>query len=285
MQNFLNFIVKFKEFITFGAFVVISLSLISLGNVSEIGGFRTVVIGSVGWMQEIFSFVPNPGALQSENRALRELNLQLSAEVTRMRNSLIENKKLREMLEMEEEQGNPLYISAEVIGKSSIELRQYYTLSSGKEDGVEVGMAVRSAAGLVGVVMGSSDSYSLVELISNRNIKISAKIQRTDISGVLVWEGGKYFKMKNIPESFDVQVGDIVVTSNFSNKYPADIPIAQVVNIEKDPSSLFLKIELKPFVDFSATEEVFVIKEVPDQERIKLIKEMEERILARTGKN
>ncbi len=283
MQRLIELIVRFKEMITFAALIIISLSLISMGNVSQIGGFRTVVIGATGWLQELFSWVPNPGALESENKALRELNLKLSSEVTRMRHALIENKELRKLMELEEAQERP-YITSEIVGKTTVEMRQYFTLASGAADSVRRGMTVRSDAGLCGVVVGVSENYSLVELIANRNIKISAKIQRTDINGILAWEGGNNFLLKNIPGSFDVQTGDIVMTSNFSNKFPEGIPIGQIILIEEDKSSLFLKIKVKPFVDFNTIEEVFVILHTPDPERQQLIEEMEQRLKARTGR-
>ncbi len=281
MQRVIDFVARYKVFITFITLVIISLSLISNGNVSRIGGFRTVVIGTIGWLQELFSWLPNPGALQSENRALRKLNLQLSAEVTRMRHSLIENKKLREMLEFEErnERG---YITSEIAGRTTIELRRYFTLNKGTDDGVQRGMAVRSPAGLIGLIVGASDNYSLMELILNRNIRIACKVVRNDINGILFWGGGDDFFLKNIPESYDVKAGDRIITSNASNRYPKNIPIGQITNIEEDPSSLFLKVKVKPFVEFSTLQEVFIIKELPNPERLKLIEEMEERLEART---
>ena len=197
MQRFINFIAKYKELITFTALVVMSLSLISLGNVAQIGGFRTVVIGSIGWLQELFAWVPKPGALQTENRAVRELNLKLSSEVTRMRHSLIENKKLRDLMNMKDKTEYSV-ISSEIIGKTTVEMRNYITLDKGKQDGIEKGMAVRNDAGLVGTIVIASDNYSLVELIINRNVKIAGKVQRTLVSGILVWEGGENLFMKNI---------------------------------------------------------------------------------------
>ncbi|MBI5324779.1 MAG: hypothetical protein HZB41_05820, partial [Ignavibacteriae bacterium] len=115
MQGFINFVAKYKEYFTLVALVIISLSLISLGDVSRIGGFRTVVIGTVGWMQSVFTWIPKPGALQSENKSLRELNLQLSTEVTRMRNAVIENRRLREMLKLREN-NEIIDLNSEVVG-------------------------------------------------------------------------------------------------------------------------------------------------------------------------
>lgn len=282
MQRLINLVVRFKEIITFTALVVISLSLMSIGDMSRLGGFRAITIGTVGWLQELFAWVPNPGALQAENKAVRELNIQLFSEVTRSRQALIENQKLRNMLDFLEETELE-HISAEVVGRTTIELRSFITLNKGIESGIEKGMSVRTDAGLVGVIMGSSKNYSLVELILNRNVRISGKIQRTGISGIISWEGGDNLFLKNIPESYDVQEGDVVITSNFSNKYPPNLPIGQIVSIDDDLGSLFQKITVKPYVSFQTLEEVFVIKSQPDPERNKLINEMEERMQALKG--
>jgi rod shape-determining protein MreC len=277
MHRIIDFILRFKELVIFTVLVMINLTLISFGNTAQIGGFRTVVIGTVGWLQELFAWIPNPGALQSENRALRELNLQLSSEVTRMRNSLIENKKLRDLMGLKDKLNKP-YIPAEIVGKATIELRQYFTLDKGYNDKVEVGMPVRSDAGLVGSIIGTSNNYSQIELITNRNVRIATKIQRTNISGILVWEGGRNFLLKNIPGSFDIQIGDVVLTSNHCNKYPPDVPIGQIIKIEDDPQSLFKRVEVSPFVDFSSIQEVFIMEFQPDPEREKLIQDLEKHL-------
>jgi len=283
MRELVNFVKRFRDFIAFTALIIISLSLISMGNVSRIGGFRTVVIGTIGWLQELFAWIPNPGALKSENRALRNLNFQQSSEVIKMRRALIENQKLREMIGFKTDNQEKV-LSAEIIGKTSIELRNYLTINRGENDGVQQGMAVRTDAGLVGIVMGISDNFSLIETIMNRNIKISVVIQRTLINGILVWEGGDNFLLKYIPESYDVQAGDVLLTSNFSNKYPVDIPIGQVVNIENDETSLFLRIEVKLFANLATLQQVFVVLQVTDKERKKMIADMEERLKTLKGK-
>jgi rod shape-determining protein MreC len=274
LQSIVNFVTKFKELITFTALVVISLSLIASGKLSELGGFRTTVIVATAWLQEGFSWIPNPGSLRNENRALRELNLQLSQEVMKMRNSVIENDRLNKLLEFKIKSPD-VVVSAEVVGKNSIEIRNYLTIDKGSKHGIEFGMAVRTDAGLVGVVIGTSANYSMVELISNRNVKISGTIQRTGINGIFTWNGGVYFNLKNIPGSSDVKKGDIVMTSNYSNKYPENIPLGEIIDIQEDKSSLFKKIKIKSAVNLETVEQVFVVKTLPDPERRKLLLDME----------
>lgn len=277
MQNFINFVTRYKEYITFSALVIICFALISIGDVSRISGFRTVIIGSMAWMQGVFSWIPNPGALQNENRALRELNLQLSTEVIKMRTAAIENSRLRQLIEFQQSSSDTL-ISAEIVGKSSIELRNYTVINQGENSGIVQGMSVRTDAGLVGTIIGTSANYSLVEMVNNRNVKVSAKIQRTNIDGILTWTGGDFFNLNNVPTSFDVKKGDVILTSQFTNKYPPNIPFGEVVDVIDESNSLFFNIKIKPYVNLATVEQVFVIKRIPDAERNRLLLELEERL-------
>ncbi len=280
MQKLIDFVVKYKEYITFVALVVISLSLISMGNINRIGGFRTAIFAGVAKLQDVITFDGKTGTTNPSIKALRELNLQMSLEVTRMRSAALENIKLKEFLKLNTNFGYDV-IAAQVVGKTTLELRFYLTLDKGKDHGIKMGMAVRDDRGLVGTVIGTSDKYSFIELIKNRNIKIAAKNQRTNINGIVVWEGGKYFWMKNILKTYDVRKGDIIITSNFSNKYPKDVPIGIVVNVEEEVGEIFMKVEIEPFVDFNTLEYVFVINMIPDPERIELIEDIDAKLTNR----
>lgn len=283
MQDLIKIIIRFKELITFTALTVICLSLISLGDASKIGGFRAFIIASIGKMQDIFAWVPNPAALRSENQALRELNLQLSSEVIKMRSALIENNRLRSMLQLKDTSSVKL-IPAEVVNKTNVQMRSYITINKGEQDGIAEGMAVRTDGGLVGEIVATTRKYSLVELLNNRHVKISAKILRNQIEGIVAWEGGQYLIMKNIPTSFEVYPGDVIVTSNYSVKYPHNLPIGKVLRIEKEQGSLFHRIIVEPYANFAGLEQVFVIEQVVDSEVFQLTKEIEERIKSRNIK-
>ncbi|MFH1049513.1 MAG: rod shape-determining protein MreC [bacterium] len=280
MQRFLKFVKVYKEYFTFVLLVIASLYLISVGDITRLGGFRTVVIGSIGWLQDMFSWIPDTGALQTENKALRDLNLQLSNEVIKMRTAIIENQKLREMVSLRGEMEYDV-ITAEVVGKTIIETINYYTLNKGYDDGIYEGMTVRSDAGLVGVISGSTRNYSLVELISNKNVKIAALLQRSRYDGIVEWEGGEYFQLKNIPKSYDVRRGDTIVTSNYSNKYPKNIPLGYVISKRELPGDIYARINIKPFANFLTLEQVFVLKYISDPERLKLINQIDYKLQLR----
>jgi rod shape-determining protein MreC len=248
----------------------------TFGNISQLGGFRSIVVGGIGWMQTAFSWIPNPLALKNENAALRELNLQLSDERAKIRQAIVENDKLRKMLEFKKEHSKEL-ITSDIIGKTTTEVRNFATINRGENEGIQVGMPVVTDAGLVGLIVGTSTNFSVVRLLINRESRLAGKVQRTRIDGILVWDGDEALSMKNIPKSFDIQVGDEVLTSNYSNRFPANIRIGTVSETRDDGIALFRKVIVKPSVNFTTLEQVFVIKQLPDNERYNLEKDSSQR--------
>lgn len=269
MQRIIEFIIRFKEYLTLSLLIIISFLLMSLGNAAELYGFRTVVVGGIGVAQSLFSWIPNPVALQSENKALRGLNYSLSREVARTRKALIENDRLRAMLDLKKQTASPL-IMAEVVGKVVAEMRGYITLNKGEKDGVRAGLGVQTDRGLVGHVLATSDNFALVQLILNRDTRIAVQVERTRIDGIVAWEGGEHLVLKNVAKTQDIQAGDMVLTSGFSSMFPSGVYIGRVSGVQDEPNSLFRRVLLTPSVDFSTIEQVFVNTKKPSPERQEL---------------
>jgi rod shape-determining protein MreC len=247
----------------------------SIGNLSDLGGFRAVIVGSIGWIQSAFAWIPNPVALKSENTALRELNLQLAVEVARSRQAIVENETMRKMMRLPQYTEHKL-IAADIVGKTTTEQRNYATINRGKANGVREGMSCINDAGLVGIVIGASENYSVLELLINRDTRVSAKVLRTRVDGVIQWEGENILVLKNVPRSLDVRKYDVIVTSAYSSKYPANIVIGRVSTVEDEPNSLFHRIVVQPSVNFSTLEQVFIVDARPDPERIGLERKVDE---------
>ena len=269
MRRFIEFVVRYKNYITLSALIVMSFSFMSFGELSKLGGFRAVVVGTIGWIQTVFSWVPNPVALKSENDALRNLNLQLSTESARYRQAMVENSTLRAMLSLPEQSEHPL-IAASVVGKTTSELRMFATLDKGMSSGVTEGMACVTDAGLAGIVVGSSDNFSVVRLLLNRDTRISSRVYRSQVDGILVWEGESTLLLKDVPRNFDVVVGDVIVTSQFSTLFPSNIVIGTVKKVSEENNSLFRRILVEPEADINTMSQVFIVDWLPEQERVAL---------------
>lgn len=272
-----DFVSRYRQYVVAVVLVIVSFLLMSLGNAADLRGFRTVVIGGIGIAQSLFSWIPNPVALRTENIGLRELNSQLSKEVVKTRRALIENDRLRAMLDFKSKVDYPV-VAAEVVGKTATQMRSYITINVGEKKGITKSMAVLTDRGLVGHVVNVSPSFALVQLLINRDTRVAAKVERSRVDGIIMWEGGDYLLMKNIAKSQDVKPGDMVVSSGYSNIYPSDVYIGKVVDVREEGNSLFRQVFIEPAVNFNTIEQVFVKMEVANEERIELEKTLEKKI-------
>jgi rod shape-determining protein MreC len=119
-------------------------------------------------------------------------------------------------------------------------------------------------------VAATSNRYAVAQVLFHRDMRVSAKVQRSRADGIVAWEGGSRLVLRNIAKTLDVQPGDVVITSEYSSLYPPGIRVGTVALARQVPGSLFQTVELVPAVDFATLEEVFVIPVVPDSTRLAL---------------
>jgi rod shape-determining protein MreC len=271
-QKIYEFFIKFRDYIVYTSLVVISLSLISLGDFTTIGGLRASIVALVGFINEKVFIFPNISALKKENQILRELNIELSNEITRNYLAEKENRELRKLLELKQKTTQNITF-CDVVGIEKIGNKNYLIINKGKADGLDFGMIVRTDAGLVGTIAASSNGYSIVETIYNPDVHISVILANSSLKGILTYDGVRDLIIDNIPKTLEVKKGEEVLTSNFSSRFPPDIPIGKVERIEIPRSSLFYRVVVKPYAYYSQVQQVVVIKELPDTNKINLIKE------------
>ncbi|MFA6549612.1 MAG: rod shape-determining protein MreC, partial [Candidatus Margulisiibacteriota bacterium] len=89
---------------------------------------------------------------------------------------------------------------------------------------------------------------------------VAATTARSRDAGIVVGSGSGRIFMRYVSIGADVAVGDSIVTSAISSIFPAGLPIGQVTRADRKGQELFYFIEVKPAVNFSRLEEVFVVK-------------------------
>jgi len=266
MQRLLQIFVIFKEYVILTLLIAISLILLFNNDTPQIRAIRSYTVGFVGLMQDMLSLVPNVIELKRENEVLRALNVNLTDEVSRLREARLENLRLRGMLEMKPHNEYKV-LPAEVVGKSLHLLRNTLTINAGESDGVRADMPIISDEGLVGKIIVVSGHYAVVQMVINKDFRSSAKVQRSRVDGILTWDGGDVLHLRNVAKKQDVKTGDVVTTSEYSNIFPADIKIGVVSNVTEQTGTLFKDIDIIPSVDFASLEEVFIVTALPDTER------------------
>jgi len=271
MQRLINIILLFKEYFVLTLLIIFSLILLGSNDNVQIRAFRSYTVSFLGIFQDALSIIPNVFELKRENEILRQLNVNLSDEVNRLREARLENIRLRSMLGLKEH-GDIKLVTADIVGKSLHLLRNTVTLNAGENGGVRSDMPIISEKGLVGKLIATSARYSIGQLMLNKDFRASARIQRSRIDGIIAWDGGEVLKLKNVSKTQDVREGDIVTTSEYSNLFPADIKIGFVSRVSEKTGSLFKDIDVTPSVDFSSLEQVFIVITEIDSERVALEK-------------
>jgi len=278
LQRFYDILYEFREYAIFTGLVVLSILLMALNDNPQIKQIRTISTVVFGVMQDKLSFIPTYFGLKSENELLRHINIELADEAQRLREAKLENLRLRQLMELKS-QLPYTFTAGRVVNKNLSLLRNTLTLDVGLADGIQERMPVVSSGGLVGVVTSVTKHYSIVNILINTDFRVSAKIQRSRVDGIIAWDG-KTFALKNIPKMRDIKIGDLITTSEYGNTFPSNIRIGIVSDVREQASSLFKSITMTPSVDFVKLEEVFVIVSTPDAERV----ELEQRSIPHTGR-
>jgi rod shape-determining protein MreC len=258
-------ILNIKEYLILSVLIVFSLAFLFSNDNTQVRFLRAIAVGMFGTVQSGIASIPNVFELQQENKMLRESNIRLSNDVSGLKEAKLENIRLTKLLSFKESAGFGL-VSAAVVNKSLIQTRNTITLNVGENDSVLVNMPVITDAGLVGRIVSTSKNYSIAQILYNKDLKVTIKVQRSRVDGILSYDGVSSLNVTNIPKNADVNVGDVIITSEYSNLFPSGIPIGTVTETG-NLDNLFKKIEISPLMNFSTMENVFVLKYVPSKER------------------
>ncbi len=264
-----DLLVQFKEYALLALYLLTALVLFAQNTSAPVKGIRSNLLAAAGFLQDTFDFIPDYFSLSRENRALREQNILLADEVNMLREAAIENIRLRAMVGLKDRPAFQ-YVSALVVGTQMHALTNTVTINAGSENGVKTGMPVLTDHGLAGRVTSTSGRYAIVQLLLHKDIRVSARIQRSRVNGIVRWTGGNELRMINVPKTSDVIPGDVLITSEFSSLFPSGIRIGVISSTRDVPGDLFQEILVKPSVDFDRMEEVFVATVLPDSTRIVL---------------
>jgi rod shape-determining protein MreC len=171
-----------------------------------------------------------------------------------------ENETLKKQLGFLESNKNLNLLPAYVIGRTPNSFLQYLIINKGEKDGVSKGQIVVSEGILVGRIEEVNISTSKVFLITNPTQAVPASTQESRASGLVKGELGYGLVLEDIPKETSLSIGENVITSGLGGDFPKGFLIGQIEKVISSPADLFQKASLKPFLDYSKLEIVFVIK-------------------------
>lgn len=267
VKRLYDIVLLFKEYLLLALYIVLSLLLLARNESWQVRAIRSNLLAVTGTLQDAFGVIPRHFALREENRILREQNLTLTDEVNRLREARLENIRLRNLLTLKERPAFE-YRTAHVVGAANQSLRNSITIDLGEQDGIRPNMPVVTHTGLAGKVSALSGNYAVVQLLLHKDVRVSARVERSRVNGIIRWTGGTTLSLSNVANSVDVQPGDVIITSEFSSIFPAGIRIGVIKATHPVPGELFMVVDVTPAVDFDRLEEVFVALHTPDSSRV-----------------
>lgn len=154
------------------------------------------------------------------------------------------------------------YIPAHVINNSIYEMNNYILIDKGRVDGIEPDMGVICDQGVVGKVLNVSNHYASVMSMLNSYTVISCRFIDNQYVASVIWDNGnyRYGKVRDIPSHLIINIGDTLVTSGFSNSFPADIMVGTIADNVDNENDMFSTAKLKFSTNFSTLRHVFVVK-------------------------
>ena len=120
-------------------------------------------------------------------------------------------------------------------------------------------MPVVTQQGLVGRVSQTTASAALVQLISDPGTVINVRLEPERVDGILSGSITGDAKLDFIPQSANIDPGDLVLTSGLGGNYPPNILIGQITSVRSQDFDLFQSASIQPVVDFDKLEIVLVI--------------------------
>lgn len=225
--------------------------------------FDYVFSGFAGGLQQGMGFTRDMATIFRENQALKAENQELRQVVFQLTEKAAENERLQAMLEFRSKSGAFQLKAAAVIGRDPGTISYSVLISQGSRDGVHINMPVVTPQGLVGHVVEVYPVTAKVRLLADSASAAAAMVQRPQSRAVGIVEGNPAeafgLRMKNLTRDGDVIKGDKIMTSGFGGIYPKGLLIGEVTEVADDDGGLLKHALLRPAVDFTRIEEVFVI--------------------------
>ena len=262
MQRVYAFLGEKRTYVVLAIAVVFSLGLMAMGPSQKLSLSRGVTLGFLKAGHWLFSWPMDISGLRYQNEVLREQNLRISMELLKLREARLENARLRELLNFRNRESGS-YLAAKVIARDPDRITNTILIDVGANSGIKERMTVLTADGLVGRVLESHKGSSVIQLLLDRNCRVSAVVQREErTQGIVTCENGTFY-LKHVSIRSPVAVGDPVVSSGMGGIFPKGLLVGEVIRVGNEKQGLFREVELSPSVNFLNLEEVFVLKGAP----------------------
>ena len=149
---------------------------------------------------------------------------------------------------------------AEIIQIDDDPFRLDFVINKGTTSGVFEGQTVIDANGMVGQVETVFLLTSRVLMISDARHAIPVRVARNNVRSVLAGSGHiNQLFLRNVTDTTDIKVGDVLISSGLGQKFPVGYPVATVTEVVHDPGKAYALIAAKPMAKLEQLSSVLLV--------------------------
>lgn len=214
-------------------------------------------------IERYYNYVFSYESLEAENAYLQSKISDMEEEMRTADALERENKRLKELLNLQEEHIDYRMDAAYIVSWDSSGWKSTFSINKGTKAGLEEGMiAVTELGQVVGIITDIGNNWATVTTILDTSMEISASIASSGYTGVaqgsLNPSDKGSLRMSYLPSNAILRNNDQVVTTG-STVYPKDLIIGYIVNAGYDETGVSKFASLTPAADFASLEQVFII--------------------------
>jgi rod shape-determining protein MreC len=197
--------------------------------------------------------------LQEEVDSLRMQQFMQKAQMQKFAALQAENIRLRELLDSSFEIGEKVLI-AELMSVNLDPYKHQVVINKGELHDVYTGQPLVDAEGVMGQIVHAGPYSSTAMLITDTSHAIPVQVNRNGLRSIALGSGAiNRLELPYIPNSADIQPGDLLITSGLGGRFPPGYPVAMVDAVQHDPGNAFASVVATPLAHLNRSREVLLI--------------------------
>ena len=221
-------------------------------------GLRRSAIG----LKDAASFFKNLNSIRKENLELLEENLDLKSIVVDLKRAEEENTRLRVQLDLKNSaQFDKNLLLAQAMGNPKDPTGTSLMLDKGSRHGISSGDNVIIGNFLLGIVTEVSGERSVVNLVISPEVSLTVKNAEPDSNaeGIAKGELGTSITVSRLLPGEKISQGDYFITTGKDGRFLPGLTVGTVSDVSFQSADPLMTARLKPLIDFSRVDKVFVI--------------------------
>ena len=242
---------------------VTNTTVVDLVVQGALAPFRAAGTALTSAAEKYYGYMFRYEALAAENEVLEQRIAEMEDVARQADSTARENERLRALLDLKATHEDYELVDAYIIGWSSTDWENTFTINRGTMAGIEENMCAITANGeVVGLVTEAGLNYAVVKTVLDSTLEISGTISTSGyngmVSGGYISDKETLLQMNYLPSSAIIRNHDQVVTSG-STVYPRGLIMGYVVDAGFEETGVAKYALLDPAAEISSLEQVFII--------------------------